>query len=72
MKDEYFANNWKLAMEKALLSDFCMERCEKSKGHENWKFTVDFFLRPDTVIKIMEGKYDNKKQSAGVIYDINS
>lgn len=55
-KDNYFKENYRFAINRILLSDFCM-----GKNDRGWKADLEFFLRPDTVIKIMEGKYDNKK-----------
>lgn len=34
------------------------------EGDDNWRPTLDWFLKPDTVAKIVEGKYDWKKGSS--------
>ena len=31
------------------------------QGDENWRPTIDWFLKPDTVAHILEGKYDWQK-----------
>ena len=43
------------ALDKIRDSDFC-------HGHNvrQWMADIDWFLRPDTVVKILEGKYDNR------------
>ena len=39
----------------AAASPFCL-----GAGSRGWKADIDWFLRPDTVTRIMEGKYDPK------------
>ena len=58
IKDPFWLANWKTAIRKAAESDFC-----KGKNDRQWKADIDWFLRPDTVAKIMEGKYDNRKRT---------
>lgn len=52
---EYGLDVWKEAMERAGRSPFLC-------GHNDrkWKADLDFMLRPDSVAKILEGKYDGK------------
>ena len=57
-KDKFFKNNWKTAVQKIAASDFCNGNSERG-----WKATFDWLLQPDTVAKVMEGKYDNRYQS---------
>lgn len=47
---------WQNIIQRILDSDFC---CGKSKN--GWKASFDWLLQPDTHIKVLEGKYDNKK-----------
>lgn len=53
-KDKFFVSNWRTALDKIIKSDFCGGRNERG-----WRSNFDWFLQPDTVAKIMEGKYDN-------------
>jgi len=53
MKDAFWNVYWKQAMERMKASRFLMGENERK-----WIADVDFFLRPDTVAKIMECKYD--------------
>lgn len=55
LKDPFFNDNWDAAIRKMGASDFCT-----GKNDRGWKADFEFFLRPDSVLKIMEGKYDNK------------
>ena len=55
-KDPFFVASWKRAIEKVAASSFC-----RGQNDRGWKADIDFFLRPDSVAKIMEGKYDDKK-----------
>lgn len=75
MKDPYFRENYKSAIRRIAQSPFCCG--ENDRG---WKATIDWFLKPDTITYVMEGKYDPKKSSAkklkfglkirdGVVYD---
>lgn len=55
MSDAYFAENWKAAIDRMKSSKFC-----RGENNRSWIADVGFFLRPDTIAKIMEGKYDNR------------
>ena len=57
LKDDYWSMNWKVAIARASKSNFLLG--ENDRG---WSMDPDFFLKPDTVTKILEGKYDNKNQ----------
>ena len=52
--DAWWRENWEAAIERAAASDFLL-----GKNDRNWSIDIDFFLRPDSVAKIIEGKYDN-------------
>ena len=56
MGESFFQENWKEALMKIQESAFCTGENERG-----WKATFDWFIQSDTVVKIMEGKYDNKK-----------
>ena len=47
------------ALAKVAASEFC-----KGAGDRGWRADVDWFLRPDTITKLMEGKYDGKPKQA--------
>lgn len=53
-QDSFWAANWQEALEKA--SQIPGLNGVNDRG---WKFDFDWFIRPDTVTMIMEGKYDN-------------
>lgn len=55
-RDAFFSANWQPALEKLQSSTFC-----KGKNERGWVATFDWFIQPDTVPKIMEGKYDDRK-----------
>lgn len=55
--DPYFAANWRTAIDRVAASSFC-----NGENDRGWKADFDFFIRPDTVVKVMEGKYDNRVQ----------
>jgi len=53
LKDPFFRDNYKQALEKVLVSPFC-----NGDSDRGWKADIDFFLQPDRVMKILEGKHD--------------
>ncbi len=55
-KDSDWLESLDPAMEKVKASAFM-----QGQNDRGWKADLDFFLRPDTVTKIMEGKYDDRK-----------
>ena len=56
LQDAYFQKHWLQAIVKVRASAFCL-----GKNERGWKADIDWFLRPDSVPKIMEGKYDDHK-----------
>lgn len=58
-RDLWWRENWQAAIESMPKSDFL-----GGKNEKQWTADVDFFLRPDSVAKIIEGKYDNRKSAA--------
>lgn len=60
-KNDKWMNLVKEALQKVAASAFC-------RGHNDrgWLADIDWFLKPDTVMKIIEGKYDNHGQPTRV------
>lgn len=54
MQDQFFAGNYTLAIDR--IGE--IPGLQGKDGKSTWKANVEWFLRPDTVIEIMEGKYD--------------
>ena len=52
LKDEFFKDNWKKALDIVPTIPFLM-----GKNKTDWRADFDFFTRPDSVAKIIEGKY---------------
>ena len=52
---DYSVEDMNKAIDRIVVSDFC-----NGKGERGWKADIDFLLRPDTITKILEGKYDNQ------------
>lgn len=61
----FWVENWEVAIERVAKSDFC-----KGKNDRGWKADLDFFLKPDSVVKILEGKYDNRTGLSDGLDDI--
>lgn len=53
VKNSDFAANWEAAMKRAASLPFCLGRNDRG-----WRANIDWFLRPDTLTKILEGVYD--------------
>jgi biotin operon repressor len=56
--DPDWVSSWKEALARAAASKFCT-----GGGDRGWRADVDWFLRPDVVVKILEGKYDKEFSS---------
>lgn len=59
--DRHWREGWREALEKMHESAFL--RGEAPGSRSGWKADVDFFLRAESVNKILEGKYDDGKSS---------
>lgn len=53
--EAYFCRHWREALKHAHELAFC---CGQSES--GWRATVDWFLKPETVMRILEGVYDFK------------
>lgn len=56
LRDPFFRQNWKAAIERVKHSQFC-----QGENQRGWRATFDWFIQPDTCLKIMEGKYDTNR-----------
>jgi hypothetical protein len=55
MTSEFWRSNYRAALEKIPDCPFLM-----GDNKRGWKITIDFFLRPKSVARIMEGEFDGK------------
>lgn len=53
IRNEFFIKNWKAALVNISKSPFCLGVSERG-----WRASFDWFITPDAVAKVMEGKYD--------------
>lgn len=58
-QDAFWVSNLDVAIRKAATSGFCA-----GKNDRGWKADFDWILQPNTVAKIMEGKYDARSTTA--------
>lgn len=65
-KEPFFTENWKAAMQKVQTSKFCQGESERG-----WRASFEWFITPDAVPKIMEGKYDTTKTYGSKTNSIN-
>ncbi len=54
LKENPDLNYWLQVIQRMAASNFC-------SGTKGWTATFDFFLKPDTHLKVIEGTYDNKQ-----------
>ena len=58
-KDAEFRTRWREAIDRIGSSDFC-----RGLNDRGWKCSLDWFLKSDTITKVLEGNYDNHKNLA--------
>lgn len=59
MQDEFFRNNWREGIRKIAASRFCRGHNRKGGNNRPWYATVDWFLQPHVLPRVLEGKYDD-------------
>lgn len=59
MKDKFWRENWRAAMQKVARSPFC-----RGSSKSGWIADIDWFLRPDTVVRLLEGAYDDSEKAS--------
>jgi hypothetical protein len=59
-RDPTFVEHWRAGIVRVAASDFCC-----GSGSTGWRASVDWFLEPDTLTKVLEGKYDNRPNGNG-------
>lgn len=59
LRDPFFVQNFAEAIRRISVSSFCL-----GGGPQRWVANFDFLLQPDTVLKVMEGKYDNRNANS--------
>jgi hypothetical protein len=59
LADDYWRDHWREAIPLAAASSFCT-----GGGAQGWVADIDWFLRPEKVLKLMEGAYRSTPQAA--------
>jgi hypothetical protein len=54
LKDDFFERHYEEAIARLAQSSFCL-----GENKQHWRADFDWFLKPDTVTQIIEGKYDD-------------
>lgn len=49
---------WAAVVQRINISDFCL-----GQNDRGWVATFDWLLQPDTAVKVLEGKYDNRERA---------
>lgn len=64
LKEQPFIDEWKHAINKIKESDFLSGRYTPTDGRKKWAASFDWFIdNSNNYIKIIEGKYDNQKNT---------
>lgn len=58
-KDPFWREHWRAAIDKIRSL-----KCLHGANDRNWQADIDWFLRPDTVAQVIEGKYDSWTQKS--------
>lgn len=58
LRESYFRSNWTAGLAGVASSAFC-----QGSNDRGWKADLDWFLRPETLVKILEGKYANNTRA---------
>ena len=61
LSESFFRKNYQEAMQRVAESNLCNGRIESPDGRKSWIAHIDWFIRPDKVMEIMEGKFDNER-----------
>lgn len=62
---------WTKFFQKVAASDFLSGRRSPGKGHENWRPSLDWIIKSENFIKILEGNYDNRASAGDVRSVVN-
>ncbi len=58
LSESFFAENWRAGMDAIASTPFLL-----GKSDRGWKADIDWFLKPDSLARIIEGKYGDAKKS---------
>jgi hypothetical protein len=58
--DADWKSTWQEAIDRATKSSFC-----RGQNERGWRADIDWFLQPDSVTRILEGKYDDRNGRGG-------
>ena len=61
LSNSHWVENWRAAIVRASESDFC-----RGVNDRGWVADLEWFLKPDTVTKLLEGKYDNRERQGPI------
>jgi len=56
--DSYWREHWQEALGRLAQSTFA-----QGGGEQGWRGSLDWFLRPDTVARILEGRYEDREHA---------
>jgi len=65
LKEQFFKENWKAAIDKVAILPFCNAKIPTSSYPNGWQADFDWFIGPSAVTRVMEGKYDRNNPQPG-------
>lgn len=60
LKEHPDAETWSLCINKINNSNFCLGKIKSTNRSKPWKADFDWLIKPGTIERVLEGKYDNK------------
>ncbi len=60
---------WRDVIERVARSSFCRGEVESRDGRKSWVANFDFLVRPDSHVKVLEGRYDDDGAMSSKGYD---
>lgn len=56
-------DGWRAMLKRASESDWLAGRTKRGPDHRNWRASLDYFVRLDVFVEVMEGRHDNRTAS---------
>lgn len=62
LKDPWWREHWEEGIRRVGESPFCTGQAPARRGQSPWRADIDWFLQPESLTKIIEGKYDDQSR----------
>ena len=69
LKDCEGVAGWRQVIDTATASEFLRGEKGNGPGHEGWRLSLDWLLRPDRFQRVREGTYNDRQRRAWTVAD---